>query len=154
MGFPEYLSPFTNRRVEMILFEMIALAGALAFGLPDTPEVPETPDVPEVPALDIPGIAVLEEAAEELEGLSASLDGLVDIIPEVAILDETAAKLREYSDLDAEAAVLLDELETYRAQLVEARDRIEEVRADINARTAGIREQVESVRTELEALVP
>jgi chromosome segregation ATPase len=137
----------------MVLIQMIALAGALAFGLPDTPEVPETPDVPEIPTLDIPGIAVLEEAAEELEGLSASLEGLVDIIPEVAVLDETAAKLREYSDLDAEAAVLLDEIETYRAQLVEARDRLEEVRADIDARTAGIREQVESVRTELEALV-
>lgn len=120
----------------------LALATLVSFGLPETPDVPGVPDLPE---LDIPGIPVLEEVASELDGLSASLDGLEGLIPDVALLDEASTRLRELNDLDPEVAALVEDLEAYRAEIVAARDRLASAVAEIDSKTASIRERVEEI---------
>lgn len=130
-------------------FVTVAFVSLVSFGIPETPEIPE---VPELPDIDIPGIPVLEEVISELDGLSASLEGLKDLIPEVGVLDDVSSKLREMSDLDPEAASILEELEIYRAEIVEARDRLSASLAEIDSETAAIRDRVDGVREELRAL--
>lgn len=131
----------------------ILVAAMISFGVPGTPEVPEVPDVPEIPEIDVPGLALLEEMATELDGISASVADLETLLPEIAAIDEAAAKLRELNDLDPEVASILENLEVYRAEAVTARDRIVEARESITTTMDEVRGEVDAVRAEIDDFV-
>ncbi len=131
----------------------ILVAAIVSFGIPGTPEVPEVPDVPEIPEIDVPGVALLEEMATELDGIGASVADLETLLPELSAIDDAAAKLRELNDLDPEVASILEDLEIYRAEAVTARDRIVEVRESITATMDEVRGEVDAVRSEIDDFV-
>lgn len=131
----------------------LLLASLVSFGLPGTPDVPDVPDVPEVPDVDIPGIALLDEIALKLDNLGASVADLETILPELEAIDMAAEKLRELNDVDPEVASILEGLEVYRGEALEARERLVEVRDAVTGSVDDVRSRVESVRAEINEFV-
>ncbi len=125
----------------------LIIAAIVGFGVPS---VPDTPEVPALPDIEIPGIQVLEDLAVELDELSASLAELETIVPEIGVIDEASAYLRDLSDTEEISEELAGRLETYRTELVEARDRIASVVGDLDSRLDVVRSRVDEVRSELE----
>jgi ElaB/YqjD/DUF883 family membrane-anchored ribosome-binding protein len=134
----------------------LLLASLVSFGIPstpDTPDVPDVPDVPEIPAVDMPGIAILDEIALKLEEAGASVEDLATLFPEFEAIDTAAEKLRELSDTDPEVAAILEDLEVYRQEAVEARERLTEIRERIDSSMEEVRTRVEDVRAEINEFV-
>lgn len=121
----------------------LALAGcALSFGVPGVPDVPDVPEV-EVPDIRIPGMELLDQLQVKLDGLLGETDGLRELIPDLAVLDDLSLKLSELRDTDPEAARLQEELDGLRGELVSARARIQEVSDEIRAEVGAMKSTVD-----------
>lgn len=119
---------------------IVFVAGAMAFGMPDVPDVPDV----EVPEFDIPGLGILDEIQVQLDELVAATDSLKWLIPELAALEEVSLKLEEMRETDPDVIGLQEELDALRAELEVARDEIEAV-------TSVITDDVQQVRSSLNA---
>lgn len=122
------------------LSTVVIVAGAMAFGMPDVPDVPGV----EVPEFEIPGLSILDEIQVQLDELVAATDSLKWLIPELAALDEVSVKLEEMRETDPDVIGLQEELDELRAELEAARGEIEAV-------TSVITEDVEQMRSSLNA---
>ncbi len=96
---------------------VLIVGGASAFAIPGVPDVPGL----EIPDIRIPGMELLDELQEKLDGLIAETDVLCGLIPDLAVLDDLSAKLTELRDTDPEMAELQVELDALRERLVSAR---------------------------------
>lgn len=130
----------------------LLVAAVVSFGVPgvpETPEVPDVPDVPDIPALEVPGLALLDSIATELDDVAASVAVLEDILPELQAIDNAADKLRELNDMDPEIAGVLEDLEIYRGQLLDVREELTEIRATIIGPVEEVRTMVEDIRSQI-----
>lgn len=122
---------------------LIALAfaacTAMAFGVPDVPDVPEA----DLSSIEIPGMDLLDQVQEELDGLIAQTDTLRNLIPDLAVLDELSMKLEELRDTDPELASLQAEVDALRDQLVDARAQITAVTDEIDSEISTIKATVD-----------
>ncbi|MFO8183584.1 MAG: hypothetical protein R6U39_05365 [Candidatus Aegiribacteria sp.] len=119
---------------------IVIVAGAMAFGMPEVPDVPGV----EVPDFEIPGMSILDDIQLQLDELVTATDSLKWLIPELAALEDVSAKLEEMRETDPDVIGLQEELDQLRAELEAARGEIEAV-------TSVITDDVEQMRSSLDA---
>lgn len=119
---------------------IVIVSGAMAFGMPDVPDVPGV----EVPDFEIPGLSILDDIQLQLDELVSATDSLKWLIPELAALEEVSVKLEELKETDPDVIGLQEELDELRVELEAARGEIEAV-------TSVITDDVEQMRSSLNA---
>lgn len=106
--------------MKFLLVPALVVSIALAFGVPGVPDVPDV----DIPEFEIPGLEMLDEIQVKLDDLLGAADELGTLIPDLMVLEELSAKLDEYQDTDPEIAELQAKIDSFRGELVAARDEI------------------------------
>ncbi|GEM_PF-1506309 len=125
----------------ILLLGLAATAGA--FGVPDPPAIPDV----DLPDIEIPGLDIIADVQVQLDEIISSTEGLRDLIPDLAVLDDVSTKLGELSESEVPGVTeLRAEIDLLRAELTDAR-------AEITALTDTIDGEMTEVKTSIDSFM-